>query len=110
MQLGLGPAPQRVLGQLGLAFAPRGHDDAIDGARFADRVAGIDRTPRGVRHIRCAAKQPRQTVVRLCDRVAHSRAPWYIDRFVVDENPHQRSVRWKRTSSGASTGERITPR
>src|SRR6267378_4913261 len=110
MQLGFGPAPQRVLGQPRLAFAPRGDDDAIDRASLFDGIPGVDRTTGGVGDICGTVEEASQTVIRLRDRVAHSRAPWYIDGLVVDEKPHQRSVRWKRAVSGASTGARSTPR
>src|ERR671931_197942 len=51
-------------------------------------------------------EQLREPVVGLCDGVAHAGAAGDIDCPVVNENPHQRSVRWKRTSAGASTGAR----
>ena len=110
VQLGLGPAPQRVFGETRLGALPRGDDHAIDGARLTDGVAGIDRAPRRVGDVGRTVEQLRKAVVGLCDGVAHTRAAGYVDCSVVDENPHQWSVRWKRTSSGASTGARSTPR
>ena len=110
VQLDLGPAAQGVLREPRFALAPRRDDHSVDGARFAHRVAGVDRAAGGVRHVGRAVEQPRQAVIRLRDRVAHARTPRDFYRLVVDENPHQRSVRWKRTSLGASTGDRSTPR
>ena len=110
MQLGLGPTAQRVFAEARPALAASGDDHAIDGARFADGVAGVDRTAGRVGHVGRAVEQPRQAVIRLRDRVAYTRAVGDVDCLVVDENPHQRSVRWKRSSFGASTGDRSTPR
>ena len=114
MQLDLGPPPERVLGEARFFRASRRNDNPIDGAGFADGVAGIDRPAGGVRDVGGAIEQPRETVVRLRDRVAHPGAPRDVDRLVVDENPHQRPAGaappWKRTSFGASTGVRRVPK
>ena len=110
VQLGLGPASQSLFGETRLPFALRRHHHTKHRAGLTDRIAGIDRPAGGIGHIGGAIEQPRQTVIRLRDGVAHSSAARHVDCFVVDENPHQRSVRWKRTSAGASTGAGSAPR
>src|SRR5258706_16235270 len=107
---GLGPARGGAFGKTGVVAPPPGAAHAIGGPRLTDGVAGIDRAPHRVGDIGGAVEQLRKAVVGLCDGVAHARAAGYVDCSVVDENPHQWSVRWKRTSSGASTGARSTPR
>ena len=98
-----------------LPFPLRRYDDAEDRARFADRVARVDRPAGGIGDVRGIVEQAREPVVRLCDRVAHTGAAGDIDRLVVDEHPHQRagpglSVRWNRSSTGASAGAGSTPK
>ncbi len=91
VQLGLGPAPQHVLGQprFPLAAPSSRNDNAIDGPRLADRVPGVDRPAGRVGHVGGSIEEPREPVVCLRDGVAHARTPRDFDRLVVDENPHQ---------------------
>ena len=93
VQLGLGPAAQGVFRQPRLPFASRRHHDPIHRACLTHRVAGVDGAAGGVGHVGRTVEETGQAVVGLGNRIAHARATRDVDCPVVDENPHQRSVR-----------------
>ena len=86
MQLGLGPAAQRVAGELRRPAARRDHDPE-DGAGFADGIRGIEPPPHAVGDVGgVAGEQIRQGAIVARDSVPHGSAARHFDRLFVDED------------------------
>ena len=86
VQLGLGPAPQQVLGEA-RGTLPGGHHHAEDGAPLTHGIARVHRAPHAVRGVRGAAhEQAGELAVEHLHRVAHRRAARHAHRLLVDED------------------------
>ena len=86
MQLRLGPAPQRLLGEL-RGTAPRRHDHPKNGARFADGIGGVDPPADAVGDVRgLAGEQLREGAVVPRDGVPHGGAARDLDRLFIDKD------------------------